>query len=879
MKKLSLSILLIMTLLLVFIPAIADEGISFSESSVSLYENDELLLVPNVSDELKGADISYISSNKSAATVNSNGEVKAVSKGNATITVTIKTAKQTFKASVKITVLRAVTSVELNDEGLKVLTAEDGIPFVLAQSLLSDGLPEEDYETAMALEQIILLSKGKSVQLRPVLKPATASDRTATIISSNIDALEVNKQNIKGVEEGASIVTIASVSNPEIALKCGVLVVTPVTKVIADTVKPTIGVGASTQINVSFEPEDATFRAVQWTSESPKIASVDENGLVTGVAKGKTVIRAKALDGSNKQDTVTITVQMMPTSVEISGDKELSLATGKSKTVKATVNPTTATNRNVTWSSSDPSIAKVNASGYVTGVSIGSCDIIATSNADPDLSDRIHVSVIQEVTSIKFTQRTLDVNVGTLAFAQVEVAPANATNPVVTYTVDNSKVATVDENGTIHALAKGTTTIHAKATDGSGKSGTMTLNVIQPPESVTLDKTSVTVNTGRSATLRATVLPKNANNTHVTWESTDTSIAKVNTEGQVTGVKAGTCQIICKAKGDESVVAIADVTVHQLMTKLTAEERTLNVNVKETARIRWTVGPDDVTDPSVTLTSNKPAIATVDQDGTVHGIKRGECTITIKAVDGSSKSTTVRINVLQPVEGVYMEKSNYEVDVDSSVRLTAKLIPSDASNTKMLWHSMDESIATVSGKNTRPTVTGRRWGTVEITGYTEDGGYSASTYVTVQNYNTAIRPTDLYTSNNEVKLTLVNVSNLQIAQVEFKIECFDIYNIPLACNTNGSNTFNGTYSHPLGEGESTRHGRFSFNHYQQPDLEIGRVVLTVTGYRVQEGWRYDIPVNKQKPIEYQSPNYIGHVPTNEPLITPVPDETQIEPMG
>ena len=248
-------------------------------------------------------------------------------------------------------------------------------------------------------------------------------------------------------------------------------------------------------------------------------------------------------------------------------------------------------------------------------------------------------------------------------------------------------------------------------------------------------------------------------------------------------------------------------------------------------------------------------------------------------MDGSNKSTTVRINVLQPVEGVYMEKSNYEVDVDSSVRLTAKLIPSDASNTKMLWHSMDESIATVSGKNTRPTVTGRRWGTVEITGDTEDGGYSASTYVTVQNYNTAIRPTDLYTSNNEVKLTLVNVSNLQIAQVEFKIECFDIYNIPLACNTTGSNTFNGTYSHPLGEGESTRHGRFSFNHYQQPDLEIGRVVLTVTGYRVQEGWRYDIPVNKQKPIEYQSPNYIGHVPTNEPLVTPAPDETQIEPMG
>ena len=298
--------------------------------------------------------------------------------------------------------------------------------------------------------------------------------------------------------------------------------------------------------------------------------------------------------------------------------------------------------------------------------------------------------------------------------------------------------------------------------------------------------------------------------------------------------------------------------------------------------IFWTVEPSDATDPGVTFTSNKPTIATVDQDGTVHGIKRGECIITIKSEDGSNKQATVRINVLQPVEGVYMKENNYQVDVEKTVRLTAQLIPSDASNTNMIWHSMDETIATVSGKNTRPTVTGRRWGTVEITGYTEDGGYSASTWVTVQNYDTAVRPTDLYLSNNEIKLTLVNVSNLQITRVEFTLECYDIYNVPLCCNIDGSNFFDGIYKYTLGEGESTRHGRFNFIDYLQPSEQIGRVVLTITSYRVQEGWRYDIPVNKQTSIEYVSPNYIGNLPTPEPGFDDsfiVEDDTQPEPVG
>ena len=476
----------------------------------------------------------------------------------------------------------------------------------------------------------------------------------------------------------------------------------------------------------------------------------------------------------------------------------------------------------------------------------------------------IQVSVIQEVTGLKFTNNKMEMSVGSTAYPQIEVSPANASNPAITFSSDNTKIATVDGNGLIQGISKGRTTIRASAADGSGKTASMTLNVVQLPESITLDKTKVTVNTSRSSTVKATVLPKTANDRNVTWESTNAAIAKVSKDGQITGVKAGTCQVICRAKADDTVTATVDVTVQQPVTKITPNAKSVSLNVRETAQIQWTVGPEDATNPAVTLTSNKTSVATVDENGVINGIKRGECTITIKAADGSNKSATVKVSVLQPVEGVYMKEGSVQTDVEDKVRLNAVLVPSDASNTKMIWHSMDETIATVSGTGTRPTVTGHRWGPVEIIGYTDDGGFSASAWVTVENYNTAIRATDLYLDNNTVKLALINVSNLTVSRVEFTVECYDIYNVPIACNVNGSNAFDGIYQYTLREGESTRHGRFNFIDYMQPAGQIGRVLLTITAYRVQEGWRYDIPANKMKTIEYVSPAYIGEIPVEEP---------------
>ena len=866
--KRKLALLILLAVCLLAVPAFAAEQISFEEKAVSLFENEQLQLSVTLSEGLVGGTVQYASASPKIAAVDADGVVTGVSKGNAVITATLKTAKQTYKATIKVNVLRPVSEITLNEETLNTLKQDDGLNFALAQNLLGDFLPEEQYEDAILLERILVIVRGRKLTLSAVVSPSTASDKTFTLSSSDESVLPINKLSVTGEKAGAAILTVASVSNPEVGTRYGVLVVDPVSKLTADTLQTSIGVGGVAQVDVSFQPENATFKAVRWTSETPKVASVDESGLVTGLAKGSAVIRVTALDGSRSTDTVKIDVKLLPAAVEITDGTEFELAAGKSRALKANVLPAGVSDRSITWTSTNPEIAKVSQDGRVTAVNPGECEIVAASKAAPEIMTSVHVTVIREIATIKFTQRSLDVSAGGAAMAEVEYTPADASNPVFAFSVDNNKIATVDANGLIQAVSKGSTTVRVKTTDGSNKSASMTVNVVQMPESITLDKPEVTINTKKSTTVKATVMPKNANNRNVTWESTDPAVAKVSKDGQITAVKAGTCQIICRTVADPGVSATVSVTVQQPVTKITPAEKNLKFNVRETAQILWTVGPEDATNTAVTFTSSNTKVATVDGSGLVYGVKRGECNITIKAEDGSGTKATVKVSVLQPVEGVTMKETNVQADVGYQVRLNAQLIPSDASNTKMLWHSMDESIATVKGTGTRPTVTGQRWGTTEIVGYTEDGGYSCSAWITVENYDTAVRATDLYLDNNAVKLSIVNVSNLSISRVEFTIECYDIYNVPIMCNVNGSNYFDGLYQSLLREGESTRHGRFQFIDYFQPSAQIGRVLLTITSYRVQEGWRYDIPESKQKTMEYVSPAYIGDEPPveDEPVI-------------
>jgi hypothetical protein len=315
--------------------------------------------------------------------------------------------------------------------------------------------------------------------------------------------------------------------------------------------------------------------------------------------------------------------------------------------------------------------------------------------------------------------------------------------------------------------------------------------------------------------------------------------------------------VICASEADPTLTAACQVIVNQHVTGITVSPTQLSLRVEESARISWLVAPEDATNKSVSFTSSSSKIATVDPDGTIHAHKRGDTYITVNATDGSNKTVRVKVSVIQPVTGVHMGRQEYVLDPDESLTITAVLEPSDASNTNMTWSSSDESIATIRGTTNKPRVYGRAWGEAYMIGTTEDGGFVTSCRVRVGTYRKALTITDFYLSGNAPKIALRNNSNMNLTRIYFMIELYDDYDNPIICTTENSHIFSGYYIDTLEEGRTTRHGRFHFDNYVQPETKIGYMVLTLTGYRTDDGFKYTYKQDDMPRMVYVADSYVG----------------------
>ncbi|MBE5804011.1 MAG: hypothetical protein E7316_05805 [Clostridiales bacterium] len=676
-----------------------------------------------------------------------------------------------------------------------------------------------------------------------------------------------------------------------------------------DRTTTTLFEGETLQTKLILEGEPATG-TVTYTSGATHNAVVDKNGLVTGVSKGGATITATVktekrtfkatiqLNVLRKVNEITVKEEQLnlllstdplvapllsvdesqaqqpdegnqlitpiqPT--EPKEEKVLVLRLGQNKSVQASCMPTDANNRKFTLSSSDESI--VRASGNtLQPKSAGECVVTVASAQNPEVNVAYRTIVVQPVTRVQLSAPSKFTYVGHTLQLTPTYSPENASIKGVSWTSSNTKVATVDANGVVTGVTKGSATIKATAVDGSGRNASFTVTVQQQPESITLKETDVVVNMGSYRTMQATVLPNNTNNKKVVWSSSDESVAKINSSGRITPVAVGTCTITCQSADFPNVSATATVNVHQLVTKIEFAEKEVSFDVNTTLQVFWQVSPQTATNPAVSFSSSKESIATVDQNGLISGHKRGECYITAKAKDGSGKTARIKVSVLQPVEGVHMKNDTLSVGVNESIYAKAVLEPADASNTNMTWTSADTSIATVKGTRTNPAVTGHRWGTTTITGVTQDGGYSTSATVKVGNYDKALKITDLYLKDNQIKIVVRNESNMNITRFYYTIRCYDFEDTPIVCHENGGSSFDGSYRYTLYEGDNTTHGRFHFGDFVQPKTEIARVTMQITGYSTDEGYFRDIAESKQVVYEYKTSAFVGK--PEEPVIAP-----------
>lgn len=363
---------------------------------------------------------------------------------------------------------------------------------------------------------------------------------------------------------------------------------------------------------------------------------------------------------TDKRDTTT-PADVKVSRITLSASTGLALTKGQTQKLTATVAPANATNKAVTWKTSDKNVATVSENGLVTAVGGGDATITCTAKDGSGVKATCKVTVTVPVSGIQLSQTSAALTVGDTLTLTKTIYPSDATNQAVTWTSSSDAVASVDSNGKITAKTAGSAVITCKSVSDNSVVGICNVTVkakVQTPSEIkvnkiTLNKTTASVTKGKTLQLTATVAPGNATKKEVKWSTSNKNVAMVSTSGLVTAKSAGTATITCTAQDGSGVKATCKITVKNpvvKVTKVTLNKTTATLAPKETLTLKATVTPTNATNKAVTWKSSNTKIATVSSSGKVTAKAAGTVTITCRAKDGSGKKATCKITVYTNTE-------------------------------------------------------------------------------------------------------------------------------------------------------------------------------------------------------------------------------------
>ena len=490
------------------------------------------------------------------------------------------------------------------------------------------------------------------------------------------------------------------------------------------------------QLTATVKPDDATDKTVTWSTDKADIATVDETGKVSALKEGQASIIAKAGEFS---DTCVVTVvkKFIPVETITLDKKALELVEGDEAQLSAAVTPDDATDPTVSWSTDQAEIATVDETGKVTALKEGQASIIAKAGEQADTCVVTVAKKFIAVTSVALDKTTLGLVEGDEASLTATVKPDDATDPSVTWSTSNAAVATVAD-GKVVAVAPGSAAITAKAGE---QSATCTVTVEKkfiPVTSVTLDKATLELVEGDDAALTATVKPDDATDPSVTWTTSNAAVATVS-NGKVVAVAPGSATITAKA-GEQSATCAVTVAKKVIpVSGISLDNTSVPLKEGQDIQLTATVTPEDATDKSVTWSSDKPSIATVDNTGKVKAVAEGTAVITAKAGEKSATCTiTVSKNII-PVSSVTLDKTSLDLIKGQEVTLTATVKPDDATDKTVTWSTSSASVATV--ENGKVKAVGG--GTATITAKAGEQSATCSITVTVPVSSIALDKTTL----------------------------------------------------------------------------------------------------------------------------------------
>lgn len=327
------------------------------------------------------------------------------------------------------------------------------------------------------------------------------------------------------------------------------------------------------------------------------------------------------------------------------------------------------------------------------------------------------IQPIEQEYSISLNETNAVIEKGDFVQLRATVTPDDGYAPHVTWSSSNPSVASVDEWGTVTGMGPGEAVITARA--GSA-SATCRVKVVQ--HTVTLDKSSASIQLYSTLQLNATVTPHDGYEPTVVWSSSRPGVATVTQDGLVKGYMTGTATITARA-GQSTATCVVTVTPI-LATGIALNTYQEEMTVGEVTRIIAYVAPLDVTNGNVSWSVSDNGVISASWNGNeclVIAEKAGTATVTARTTDGTNLSATcvIKVNssepVYIPVESITLNKSTLQMNVNTTRHLTATVLPTYASDRSVSWSSSNPNVVTVDANG---AVTASRMGTAVITATT-----------------------------------------------------------------------------------------------------------------------------------------------------------------
>lgn len=518
------------------------ELITLSQSEVRLKKkNTYQLSVTTVPTKARNSIVLYSSSNPKVATVNElSGFITALDNGTTTITATLKTDKR-IKAECDVIVSENDVMITRIDLNTKSINLQVGNTYPITYKLV----PKE-----ATLHSIAYYSSDTSVATvnNAGVVEGVSEGRAIISITDKVTGIKTSL-NVTVYEEGT---TKTDNNEKENVNDPKSISISP--KVIS------LNVGASRKLEVTILP-DKTNKNVTWRSLDTDVATVDSTGKVVGKKSGSTKIIATTVNGLDAYTEVTVNDDVINVNKITVEPTNMTLSVGDKRAFSYKITPDNATNQGVMISSSDDEIISIKDNNII-GLKPGTATVTITT-VDGDYNATIKVTVTAAKNIVRETDVTLsttrvNLTVGGTHEVVATIKPSNATYKDLTWKSSNTNVATVDNGlivGTGSGKAEITVSTHNKITKK------IVVNVSKTEiTSITLDKSDERIKLNETLSLVKTIIPDSASSQTVSWDSSNTSVATVDSNGLVKGVGIGKAIITVRTNNGKTASCMVEVT-------------------------------------------------------------------------------------------------------------------------------------------------------------------------------------------------------------------------------------------------------------------------------------------------------------------------------